>query len=351
LCALLYQIFEQSDHLLKKYGVPEYQKGGHLASLFEPLWRLFVTVCRDPDAGEIICILDALDECALSHRRLLATRFADFCATNDTSVKFRVLITSRPGNALRAAFDRGSKSGATVSRLNGEKEQEAAVITKEINLLIDEQIERFKETRDQSMIYDDMHHILRQEVDKVENRTYLWVSLIFLEFQDNAACEQSELLHILNTLPNTVEEAYGGILSKSINVERARKLLAIVIAASRPLTMEELKVAFSIESNGNYGQLDSGKDIKDVTGDDGRFEFLGSKLGSQLRPLTAAFRESIRQLCGLFIRTTGFRVYLIHQTAREFLLQSQTLSVGEKPRWRHSFKSADCHFTLAQSCI
>jgi hypothetical protein len=115
--------------------------------------------------------------------------------------------------------------------------------------------------------------------------------------------------------------------------------------------MEELKIAFSIESNGSYGKLDSGQNIKNAAGEEGRFEFLGSKLGSQLRPLTAAFRESIRQLCGLFIRTTGFRVYLIHQTAREFLLQSQTLSVGGKPQWRHSFKSAYCHSVLAQSCI
>jgi ankyrin repeat domain-containing protein 50 len=120
-------------------------------------------VCRDPDAGEIICILDALDECAVSHRRLLATRFAGFCATNDLSVKFRVLITSRLDSALRAAFDRGSKSGAIVSRLNGESENEVAVITKEINLLIDEEIKRFKETREESMINDDMHHILRRE--------------------------------------------------------------------------------------------------------------------------------------------------------------------------------------------
>ena len=67
--------------------------------------------------------------------------------------------------------------------MNGESEQEVAVITREINLLIDEEIKRFKETREESMIYDDMPNMLRREVDKVENRTYVWVSLIFQNFR------------------------------------------------------------------------------------------------------------------------------------------------------------------------
>jgi hypothetical protein len=51
LCALLYQLFEENEHLLKKCGIPEYKKGGRLADLFEPLWQLSVTVCRNPDTG------------------------------------------------------------------------------------------------------------------------------------------------------------------------------------------------------------------------------------------------------------------------------------------------------------
>jgi hypothetical protein len=340
LCALLYQLFEQNEHLLEKYGIPEYQKGGSLANLFEPLWSLLVRACRDPDAGQIICILDALDECAASHKRIIATKFAEFCSGNPINVNFRILITSRIENALQAAFNLGSKSKATFVRLTGEGEKEVAAITKEINLVINEEIERFKEAREQSEIYDDAHEILRQEIDKVDNRTYLWVSLVFPKLHENAYCDESELLQIFKTLPKTVENAYEGILSRSTNVERARKLLSIVLAAMRPLTLTELKIAFSIDRSGNYSILDKNPEL----------ETSGLK-AIVIGPIEKTFRESIRQYCGLFIRITESKVYLIHQTAQEFLLESQIINNNHLTGWKYSFKNAETHLTLARSCI
>jgi hypothetical protein len=340
LCALLYQLFEHNEHLLKKSGIPEYQKGGSLANLFEPLWNLFVKTCRDPDAGQIICILDALDECAASHKRILATRFAEFCAGNPKDINFRILITSRPETALQAAFNLGSKSKATFVRLTCESEMEMEAITKEINLVIDEEIQRFREAREQNGIYDDVHNILRQDIEKVDNRTYLWVSLVFPELHENAYCEGFELLQIFKTLPRTVEAAYESILNRSTNAERARKLLSIILAAVRPLTLTELKIAFSIDRKGNYGKLDENPE---VNSSEAEFPVVG--------PIERAFRESIRQYCGLFIRITESKVYLIHQTAQEFLLESQATKSTKLNGWKHSFKSVDIHLTLARSCI
>jgi len=340
LCALLHQLFDQNEHLLIKHGIPEYRKGGRLANFFEPLWKMFVTVCRDSDAGQVICVLDALDECAMSHRRIIATRLGEFCASTVGDVNFRILITSRPDTALQNAFARGSKSNATMIRLSGESESEVAAITKEINLVIDEEIEEFKATRERSMIHDDLHNALRQEIDKIDNRTYLWVSLIFPELQDNANCKELELLRIFKTLPRTVEDAYEGILKRSTNVERARKLLSIIMAAVRPLTLTELKIAFSIDSNGNYEKLDI---IQQASSSLPR--------ATAIRPMEAPFQESIRKLCGLFVRITESRVYLIHQTAQEYLLKPQNKSDTDQVGWRHSFKATDSHSLLARCCI
>jgi hypothetical protein len=355
LCALLYQLFEQNEHLLKKYGIPEYQKGGSLANLFEPLWNLLVRACRDPDAGQIICILDALDECAASHKRVIAAKFAEFCAGNPINVNFRILITSRIENALQAAFNLGSKSKATFVRLTGEGEKEVAAIAKEINLVINEEIERFKEAREQSEICDDAHNILREEIDKVNNRTYLWVSLVFPELHDNVYCEASELLQIFKTLPRTVEAAYESILHRSTNAERARKLLSIILAATRPLTLTELKIAFSVDRNGDYGVLDK---IAFFSIDRSSYYGVLHKMSASseskvavVGPIEKAFRESIRQYCGLFIRIAESKVYLIHQTAQEFLLESQAMKSTNGSEWKHSFKGADNHLVLARSCI
>jgi hypothetical protein len=48
-----------------------------------------------------------------------------------------------------------------------------AAITKEINLVINKEIKEFKATRERSMIHDDLQNALRQEIDKINNRTYL----------------------------------------------------------------------------------------------------------------------------------------------------------------------------------
>ncbi|KAF4624900.1 hypothetical protein G7Y89_g13267 [Cudoniella acicularis] len=337
LCALLYQLFDQNEHLLEEYGVPAYRKGGNLANLFEPLWNLLVRACRDPEAGQIICILDALDECAASHKQILATRFSEFCADNPTNVNFRILITSRPERDLQAAFNLGPKSKATFVRLTGESEKEMEAITKEVNSVIDEEIERFKEAREQSGIDDGVHEILREEIDKLDNRSYLWVSLVFPQLHENADCEESELLEIIKTLPTTLEGTYKQILSRSTNVAHARKLLSIVLAATRPLTLTELKIAFSVDRDDNHNKIDK---ILRVSSSE-----------SKATAAEQAFCGSIRRYCGSFIRITESKVYLIHQTAQEFLLESQNLNGTNLAAWKHSFKSADNHLVLARSCI
>jgi hypothetical protein len=148
------------------------------------------------------------------------------------------------------------------------------------------------------------------------------------------------LLQIFKTLPRTVEAAYESILNRSTNAERARKLLSIILAAVRPLTLTELKIAFSIDRKGNYGKLD---EKPEVDSSEAEFPVVG--------PIERAFRESIRQYCGLFIRITESKVYLIHQTAQEFLLESQATKSTKLNGWKHSFKSVDIHLTLARSCI
>ena len=117
-----------------KYAVPEYRKGGHLANLFEPLWNLFAAACRDPDAGQVICVLDALDECVEPHQRILAKSLGEFCTGNESSVDFRVLITSRPDSGLQGAFAQGSKSDTNIIRLSSENEQEVTPSNKKSTL-------------------------------------------------------------------------------------------------------------------------------------------------------------------------------------------------------------------------
>lgn len=66
LCAILHRLFSQKRALLK-HAVPEYKdKGKEVRFDSRALWRILLQAAEDPDAGEIICVIDALDEANLS---------------------------------------------------------------------------------------------------------------------------------------------------------------------------------------------------------------------------------------------------------------------------------------------
>jgi hypothetical protein len=63
LSALLHQLFSQKKFLIR-HAIPAYQsQGTNLPQNFHELWRILIKAATDPKAGEVVCILDALDEC------------------------------------------------------------------------------------------------------------------------------------------------------------------------------------------------------------------------------------------------------------------------------------------------
>lgn len=160
--------------------------------------------------------------------------------------------------------------------------------------------------------------ILETELLAIEHRTYLWVYLIFDVIEgDSTIFTEADFRENIRKLPKTVEAAYDKILRRSCHVERARKLLHIVVAADRPLSLKEMAIALAIaENHRSYGDLENELLSPDV------------------------LRRTIREACGLFVTVKASMVYLIHQTAREFLIQplsSQSAnSVQPFLKWEHS---------------
>ena len=77
LCALLHQLFENTA--LIKYGIPSYKNHGKgLCGRFSELWKILIEAAEDPEAGEIICILDALDECDEAARKPFMEKLVHF---------------------------------------------------------------------------------------------------------------------------------------------------------------------------------------------------------------------------------------------------------------------------------
>jgi hypothetical protein len=177
----------------------------------------------------------------------------------------------------------------------GENERGIKAISTEIGLVIKEKIRQFNGIRRRRGVADDARTAIQEQLDRINNRTYLWVSLIFPELEKNEGLAKHNLMNIIDTIPSTADEAYERILVRSSDPALAKRLLHIVVAAVRPLTLAEMSVALSIREDSK--SLDS--------------------LGLEPEP---SFRTRVRELCGLFVVINDSKIYLIHQTAKDFLV-------------------------------
>jgi hypothetical protein len=69
----------------------------------------------------------------------------------------------------------------------------------------------------------------------------------------------------------------------------------------------------------------------------------------------ARFRENVRDLCGLFVTIIDSKIYLLHQTAKEFLVQNSLANdpktVQSNLKWKYSLRPRESHRILAEICI
>jgi ankyrin repeat domain-containing protein 50 len=327
LCCILCQLFMQKRILLSEAILEQFEVGGEtFISSFGELWGILLSAAEDRNAGEIICLLDAIDECEDHGRSLLAQ---ELCKLYSTRVNYNLkfLLTSRPYGGIRQAFQPLRIPGLPVIRLSGESDVEVKKISREIDVFIKAKVQNIGA---RLKLRDDEQDLLLQELMRVPNRTYLWVHLTLDLIQRDIDIDKTGIANATSRLPKTVDEAYTRILSKSHNFEKAKRILHIVVAALRPLTLGEMALALAIGENcWSYSDLD---------------------LQSEDR-----FRESIRDICGLFVTIIDSRIYLLHQTAKEFLVQTgqevHPESVREDLKWKHSLQPQESHRGLTEICM
>lgn len=325
LSALLHQLFKQKRALLR-HALSEFEHNKtKLSGLFETLWSIFLKATTDSEAGKIICVLDALDECSQDTREPLLEYIGEFFSDAPASSTVKFIITSRPSTLIELALWKTYRNVSSV-KLTGESDREMSTIQKEISLVINNKVEQFRQSRQHKVPNDDAHLEISKQLAQVENRTYLWVSLIFPELERNVWSGRGKLLHVIKTIPSTVREAYERILSYSNDTEKARRLLHLVLADQRPLTLREMNTALAITDDCTSAE----------------------KLELDPEPV---FQDTVRELCGLFISVNDCKVYLIHQTAREFLLASTMTIPDAKKNWEHSMHLSTSHFELAKTCL
>ena len=243
LSALLHQLFENTA--LITYALPSYRNyGKKLREVFSELWEILVKSAQDSEAGEVICILDALDECEEDARKQLITKLVTFYSeleSQDASLFIlKFLVTSRPYEDLEHKFQ--SLSGNS-TYLHFDGDDKSQQIGQEINLVIDARIPDIA-----GQFVEEDRKYISNRLKSMNNRTYLWLFLTIdiIEKSRSNFSKVSSLESLLENLPSKISDVYERILSRSTNTDYARILLQLIVVARRPLNLEEANVALTI---------------------------------------------------------------------------------------------------------
>ncbi|KAH8778226.1 hypothetical protein F5882DRAFT_298010, partial [Hyaloscypha sp. PMI_1271] len=321
-CALLHQLFTEKPSLIR-HAMPEYSNNGpNFVKITTSLWKILGNVAQDPETGPVIFVLDALDECNESDFRDLIRMLKQLFHKDQRQLnETKFLVTSRPYEHIVSEF-RELVDAFPHIHIPGEESSET--ISQEVNLVIKSRVEKLaKEKNLKAEIKDH----LKQRLLEIPHRTYLWVYLVF-DFLKSDVFKKTRrgIDSTIDTLPESVNQAYEGILSRSKDQEIVRKALSIILVAKRPLTLAEMNLALNVDASTR-----SLEDLDLEAEDD--------------------FEKSLRNWCGLFVSIFHRKIYFLHQTAREFLLPKLALSSMPPSRWNGSIALQQGHFVLAEICV
>ena len=138
----------------------------------------------------------------------------------------------------------------------------------------------------------------------------------------------------IDKLPRTIYQAYKNMLLRCPQQEQARKLLQLVSAAMRPLTLREMNMAFNIRRD------QKSREEVDLWPED-------------------LFGTYVKNLCGLLVRVHESKIFLLHQTVKKFLSSRPVTTAAvehvnserEGRVWMHSIELKKSHRVLASICL
>jgi hypothetical protein len=277
-------------------------------------------------------VLDALDECRELDCNILVRKLATFYNNAHPAFlsesgkqgrgRLKFLVTCRPYEDIRLLF-KDIPCNLPCIRLRGEEENDT--INHEINLVIKSRVTKLAEDLE---LKSELKNKLEDKLLNLEHRTYLWLHLSINNIYDTYRNSFRPEEEVVESLPSTVEDAYEKILSRIAGTQRSRvkQILQIVVGARRPLTIEEMAIALGISASSQLESLD--KTRLDKTW----------------------LKNNISHWCGLFVFINHSKIYLIHQTAKEFLIRAKGLE-APMSGWKHCLHPTDIEKSMAHICV
>ncbi|RGP63411.1 hypothetical protein FLONG3_9900, partial [Fusarium longipes] len=225
LCKLRPQLIHHGLERVRAHGS---ERIALAKSMVDTLWQIFTAMIRDPHAGSITCVLDGIDECDAASIKSLTERFSDLLTLPKCPLNFRLLMT-----CLSVSPQMMYKDAISILSLDSELRENNS---RDVQLYIETNINKIAQKHDWSTeICDELRTALASRLDL----SFHWASSVLFDLRYEP---QPHIPLYLKSLSNDSEIAYDDILQKipTEYKERVRLLLAWVLLAYHPLTVNEL---------------------------------------------------------------------------------------------------------------
>lgn len=294
---LIYLLIVQECRLISHLRT-EYDRADSLLegdNAFYTLSAIFQAMLSDPQLTEAYLVVDALDECE-GNLGLLLDLIVQTASSPASRVKWIVSSRNRPD--IKRVLDPGNTGVALSLEVNARLVNDAidAFIVRKMATLTTIRHDQALETR------------VREGMRRKADGTFLWVALVFkelLKFEDFEYEDSSDILEVLDQMPGDLPGLYDRMMGQIDRLQRndpkhCRSVLSVAALAHRPLHIQELPI---------------------LTGISGRLAEKGTL-------------ENIINKCGSFLTVRDDHVYLIHQSAKDYLTTNtlnKIFPAGQQP--------------------
>lgn len=265
--------------------------GTSMLRSFSVLWTVFTNIINDLKTNTVYIVIDALDECEGSSCHDLLGAIQDLIdesgQTRELSKIVKFLVTSRP--ALELTYDADQQNEHRLPIDDGDTgyvEDLRAFIRQRVDQIAVKQ--RWPEKTKQ--------HLLQALLERAD-QTFLWIHMVLASLEKSFLASIADLDAIISKLPPDLEATYSNFLATISQSHQgmAWQLLALLLASSRPLYLDEINCALTIKP---------------------------SHCASEeiLQDWQPAIDRTIQGILGPLVRISGQKVSLVHQTVKDFLL-------------------------------
>ncbi|CAG8901239.1 unnamed protein product [Penicillium egyptiacum] len=228
---LLESLFAEHKRLRDKMNrtdIPYYLDINRLVMLRKTLMEAL----QDPDLPGLYLIVDALDECRHGLQDLLRL-IAD--ASNLSSVRIKVLVSSRPSETIENEFNNLQQ------KIVLSLESDQPLISESVQLYI---LHKVKELADKKRYDKALRHVVQQHLESNAHGTFLWVALVCKALQGMDVLARHTLQILEAKFPAGLENFYTKMiedLNKSWkDADVCKQILSIACVVYRPINWDEM---------------------------------------------------------------------------------------------------------------